>query len=218
MMIDNKANGTPKWVRKLLIPAMIGGVAGFATSYAMLSFLDSETVGGLDESATIAALVGLLYAVVGFGMVVGVANPKLGQRFLNVEDADELREQRRMLGLSSFAMLLWGAGLIVLALAGPDGAISPAVGLVIGGGGMVSGSALSIAIHRSCDELMRAINIEAGALSYTLVLLVAGLWAIFAHLGYTRPPAPLDLLSLLYAIVLVASFIVVGRRGLLAPR
>jgi len=217
-MIEDKSPGLPRWVRKLVIPAGIGAVAGFAASAAMMHFLDSEAVGGLSESGTIAALIGVVYALIGAGMAVGVANPRLGARFLNVEDADELREQKRMLGLSGVAMFLWGVSLIVIAMAAPAGPVPAAVALVIGGGGIVAGSIISIAVHRACDELMRAINLEAGALSYGLVMLVAGTWAMLAHLGYTTGPAPLDLLSLFYALVLLASFIVVGRRGMLMPR
>ncbi|MFO6445778.1 hypothetical protein ACLBKU_01415 [Erythrobacter sp. NE805] len=218
MTIEDKTPGTPKWVRKLLIPGLIGAVAGFAASTGTLAFLDSGAVGGIGESATVAVLVGMLYALIGLGMGVGVANPRIGARFLNVEDEDELREQKRMLGLSGLAMLLWGAALIALALAAPGGPVPAAVALAIGAGGLVSGSLLSVAVYRACDELMRAVNLEAGALSYGLVLLVAGGWAMLAHLGYAAAPAPLDLLTLLYVLVLLASFIVVGRRGMLAPR
>lgn len=218
MMIEDKSPGLPRWVRKLAIPAGIGAVAGYAASAAMMQFLDSEAVGGLSKSGTIAALVGVIYALIGAGMAVGVASPRLGARFLNVEDADELREQKRMLGLSGVAMFLWGVSLIVIALAAPAGPVPATVALVIGGGGIVAGSIISVAVHRACDELMRAINLEAGALSYGLLMLVAGTWAMLAHLGYTAGPAPLDLLSLFYALVLLASFIVVGRRGMLMPR
>lgn len=218
MMIEDKSPGTPRWVRKLLIPALIGGVAGFAASAGMMNFLDSQAVGGLSESATIAALVGLVYALIGLGLAIGVASPQLGARFLNVEDADELREQKWMLGLSGVAMFLWGVSLIGLALAAPDGPVPNLVALVIGAGGLVAGSLLSVGVHRACDELMRAINLEAGSLSFGLVLLVAGPWAMLAHLGYAAAPAPLDLLSLFYVLVLAASFITVGRRGMLAPR
>lgn len=218
MMIENNSAETPLWVRKLLIPAAIGGVVGFAAAAGMMHFLESETVGGLGKSATVAALVGVIYAVIGLGMSMGVANPQLGARFLNVEDADELREQKRMLGLSGVAMLLWGVSLIALALAAPDGPLPAGVALAIGVGGLVAGSLLSVAVHRASDELMRAINLEAGALSYGLVMLIAGTWAMLAHLGYAAAPAPLDLLSLFYVLVLVASFITVGRRGMLAPR
>ena len=218
MMIEDKSPGTPRWVRKLLIPALIGGVAGFAASAGMMNFLDSQAVGGLSESAMIAALVGLVYALIGLGVAIGVASPQLGARFLNVEDAEELREQKRMLGLSGVATFLWGVSLIGLALAAPDGPVPTVVALVIGAGGTVTGSLLSVGVHRACDELMRAINLEAGSLSFGLVLLVAGTWAMLAHLGYAAAPAPLDLLSLFYVLVLAASFITAGRRGMLAPR
>lgn len=36
--------------------------------------------------------------------------------------------------------------------------------------------------------------------------------------GYAVPPAPLDLLTLFHVLVLLASFIATGRRGMLAPR
>jgi hypothetical protein len=218
MMIEDKPAATPRWFRKLLVPGAIGGIAGFAASAAMMRFIDSEAVGGLSESATIASLVGMLYAVIGLGIAIGVANPRLGSRFLNVEDAEELHEQKRMLGLSGISMLLWGGSLIALALAAPDGPLPSVAALVIGGCGLLGGSLLSVLVHRACDELMRAVNLEAGALSYTLALLVVGLWAIAAHLGYVTAPAPLDLLTLFYGLVLLASFVVVGRRGMLAPR
>lgn len=222
MMIEDKSpatpSGMPKWVRKLLIPMLIGAVAGFAASAALFELLESDLVGGLSESATIAALVGMLYAVISLGIIVGVASPRLGARFLNVEDADELREQKRILNFSGGAMLLWGVALMALALAAPEGPLPKTAALVIGVSGLALGTVLSIPAYRLSDELMRAVNLEAGALAYGLVVLVVGLWAMLAHLGYAGAPAPLDLLSLFYVLMLLASFIVIGRRGMLVPR
>ena len=65
---------------------------------------------------------------------------------------------------------------------------------------------------------MLAMNLEAGALSYGLVFVTVGGWAMGAHLGYVAGPEPLDLLTLFYVLVLLATFIVVGRRGMLMPR
>lgn len=217
-MTDNQTSTMPRWVRKLLIPASIGGVAGFAASAGMLRLIDSSAVGGLGTSATIAALIGVLYAVIGVGIVVGTASPKMGARFLNVEDAEELREQKKMLILSGASMLLWGIALLALALAAPDGPVPQQLALAVAGSGLVIGIALSVQVYRVSDELMAAVNLEAGALSYGLVSLVVGLWAMCAHLGYAAAPAPLDLLSLFYVLVLAASFIAVGRRGMLSLR
>ena len=218
MMTEDKTPPATPWLRKLVIPALIGGVAGFSASFAMMRFIDTDAVGGLDGSATIAALVGVLYVVIAVGILIGTANPGLGARFLNVEDADELREQKQMLLWSGGAMLLWGAALLALALAAPAGPLPQNMALVIGAGGLLAGSVLSVLVYRASDELMLAVNLEAGALSYGLVLLVVGMWALLAHLGFVTGPQPLDLLTLLYVLVLVASFIAIGRRGMLAIR
>ena len=218
MTSENQTSQTSRIVRKLVLPALIGGVAGFAASAAMMGFIESSAVGGLGQSATIAALVGVLYCVIGFGIVVGTASPGLGAKFLNVEDADELREQKKMMVLSGTSMLLWGLSLLALALAAPDGPVPQSAALVVGGGGLVIGIGLSVLVYRASDELMAAVNLEAGALSYGIVSLVVGLWAMLAHLGFAAAPAPLDLLTLFYVLVLVASFIAVGRRGMLNIR
>jgi hypothetical protein len=112
-------------------------------------------------------------------------------------------------------MLLWGVSLLALALAAPDGPVPQAAALAVGGGGLVIGIALSVLVYRASDELMAAVNLEAGALGYGIASLVVGLWAMLAHLGYAAAPAPLDLLTLFYVLALVASFIAVGRRGML---
>lgn len=218
MTSEDETPAAPRWVRKLLIPALIGGVAGFAASAGMMRFIGSEAVGGLEKSATVAAIVAVLYLVIGLGVALGTASPALGARFLNVEDVDELREQQKVLSLSSVAMVLWGAALLALALAAPDGPLPQTLALVIAAGGMVVGTALSVLVYRASDELMLAINLEGGALSYGLVFVLVGGWAILAHLGYVAGPGPLDLLSMFYVLVLAASFIAVGRRGMLTVR
>lgn len=218
MMTEQKSPIVPRWVKKILIPALLGGVVGYAAAATALNFIDHEPVGGLGKSTTFATLVGVLYVVFGLTVGLGTLSPKVGARFLNVEDADELREQKRVLTSSGTAMVLWGLGLIGLALAAPDGPLPQGAALALGAGGLVIGTVLAIPSYRLSDELMRAVNLEAGAISYMLVLLVVGGWAMLAHLGYAAAPQPLDLLTLFYVLVLLASFIATGRRGMLTPR
>ena len=59
---------------------------------------------------------------------------------------------------------------------------------------------------------------ETGNVAYYLILLVGGGWAILAHLDFAPPPAPLDWLTMLFGLALVASFVASGRRGMLVPR
>jgi hypothetical protein len=205
-------------IRKIIIPALVGGVVGFAASAGMMRFVDSDAVGGLDKSATIAALVGVLYAVIGFGILIGTARPGMGARFLNVEDADELREQQRTLLHSGTAMLVWGIALAVLALAAPDGPVPQTLALGVAATGMAIGVGMSVLVQRECDELMRAVNLEGAAITNALLFVVLGTWAMLAHLGHVAAPAPLDLLTLFYVLLLLASFIAVGRRGMLTIR
>jgi hypothetical protein len=205
-------------LHKVVIPALTGAVAGFVAVFVLMRFIDSDMVGGLATSAKIAATVGVLYCVIGTGVLLGASNPRLGARFLNVEDADELHEQQRVLVLSGGAMALWGVALVVLALAAPDGPIPQGLALIVAAGGLLFGTALSYLTYRYCDELMLAINLEAGAITFGLVMLVLGMWAVLAHLGFAPAPQPLDLLTSLHVLVLLASFIAVGRRGMLAVR
>ena len=115
-------------------------------------------------------------------------------------------------------MTLWGVSLFALALAAPEGPVPQTAALVAAVAGLAIGGVLSVWAHRASDELMRAINLEAGSLSYGLVVLVGGGWALLAHLSFADAPVPLDWVSLFYVLVLLASFIVVGRRGMLKPR
>lgn len=218
MMTEQQSPRPFPWMRKLVIPALIGGVAGVAASYAMLRYIDSAAVGGLGLSATLAALVAVLYCVIAVGIMAGAANPRAGARFLNVEDADDLREQARVLLYSAAAMLLWGIALLALALAAPDGPLPQSAALVVAAGGLVIGSVISVVVYRASDELMLAVNLEGGAISSALMFAVVGTWAMLAHLGYVAAPLPLDLLTLFYVLLLAASFIAAGRRGMLMTK
>lgn len=218
MMSKTDTPRSISWLRKLVIPGLAGAVAGFAASYVLFSTIDAPLVGGLGTSETIAAVVGMLYGLIALAVLFGALNPQMGARFLNVEDADELREQRRALILSGVAMALWGAALIALALAAPDGPVPQQVALVIGIVGLAGGVVVAIRLNPLLDELMRAVNLETGALSYHLVLLLVGGWALLAHLGYVAGPQPIDLLSSFYVLVLLASFVVVGKRGMIRLR
>jgi len=216
-MIEDKTPGTSVGMRTILLRMALGGVVGYCAAAGML-YLIKGPLGGLGKSETIAALVAVIYAVNGLAVSLGTASPSIGARFLNVEDAEELREQKKVLMLSGVSMVLWGIGLFALSLGAPGGPLAQTVALALGTGGLLIGTLLSIPAYRASDELMRAISLEAGALSFGLVMLIGGGWAMLAHLGYTAAPAPIDWLSLFYALILIASFIAVGRRGMLGPR
>lgn len=206
-----------RW-KKTLFALGLGGVVGFLVAFVTLNVMDAEALPELGESVEVAVLVGLIYIVTALAVTVGILSPKAGARFLNVEDAEELEEQRSMLILSAIGMGAAGAALVVVALGGSAGLIDPTVALIVYAVLAVIAVWVSLKSWKLQDELMRAIGSESGALTFYLVVAVGGTWALLAHLGFTAAPQALDWLSMFWGLLLLACFIVIGKRGMLVMR
>lgn len=202
-------------VRRLALPLSAGGLSGFLAAMAFLKLTDFATADGLGASREIAGLVGVIYILTGLVVALGAARPGVGAKLLNVEDADELREGKRMLVPSSVAMVLLGGALILLALAGPLGPLAP--GLSVGGAVLMLAIAtwLGTIAQRLTDEMQRDLNRDATASAFSLLLLIGGGWAMLAHTGFVTGPAPLDWLTMFSVVLLLATFWQAGRRGLM---
>lgn len=204
--------------RKMVLGMVLGGLAGFFGSLGLLQLIDSGALGVLDRSREIAALVGALYVICGLMVGLGLLSPKMGAQVLNVEDAEELREQAAVLRYSVFGMVALGAVLLVLAFAAPAGPIpqTSALGIVVALTGLSWFT--SWRQMRLVDELVRSMSSEGTSLAFYLLFLIGGGWSIAAHLGYLTGPAPLDWITMFAGLLLLAVFWVAGRRGMLAPR
>lgn len=211
----------PKW-RKLALQLaaglLFGGLVGFGVGHLAGSYFDNKGLENVPLSVEIAGLVAVIYLLMAVIVLAGSLNPAMGAKLLNVEDEDEVTELRTQLLNSGLAMALWGAALMALALAAPVGPLVSSVALTIAAFGLLAGTWFAWKTYRAADELMSAMNLEAGALTYGLVLVVLGGWGMLAHLGFVGGPQPLDLLTTCYVLVVLATFIVVGRRGMLMPR
>ena len=208
----------PSKARKMAVSAAVGAVVGALAMIGFIRLSDSGALGDSGPSEQVAAIVGGVYVLIAAQIGVGLAVPGIGTRFLNFEDADELREQRRMLALAAAAMAAMGGALVVLALAGSGGIVAPTAGLTMALVLVALAGLLTIAQWRQMDELMRGMSQECGNLSFYLVMLLGGGWAMLAHLGLATAPAPLDWLTMFLGLTLVAAFLAVGRRGMLMPR
>ncbi len=206
-----------KW-RKIAVSAAVGAVVGALGMIGFFRLHDSGALGASGPSEQVAAIIGGLYVLIAAQIGVGLAVPGIGTRFLNFEDADEVREQRRMLTLAAAAMAAMGGALVVLALAAPGGIVAPTAALTIALVLIALAGLLTLAQWRQMDELMRGMSQECGNLSFYLVMLIGGGWAMLAHLGRATAPAPLDWLTMFLGLALVAAFIAVARRGMLMPR
>lgn len=212
---------TPKWrklVLQLVIGFTLGGLAGFGGANLVDEVLVAGGLEAISLSTGAALFVGSIYLLMGIFVLAGLINPKLGAKVLNVEDAEEIAEQKAMFVNSGAALALWGAALAALALAAPVGPLGTPAALLLATGGLLAGIWFGWQAYRLSDELWLALNFESAALSYSLVFAVLGGWGMLAHLGYVAGPQPLDLLTACYVLVLVASYIVIGKRGMLKVR
>lgn len=203
-----------RW-RKLGASLLIGALAGFAGASLLGESIRAGALGTLGISQVAALGVAMVYLLMGLAVALGAAAPRVGSAFLNVEDADELREERASILPSGISCVAIAAGLAALALSGPAGLVSPAAALAVFGGTLLVATWLSLSVMRRADELMRRLMSDGAATSFYLAFFVLGGWAVLAHLGFAAGPAMLDVVSVLYALTLVGSFWVIGRRGML---
>ena len=215
---EHEASERRRKLKKTALALAIGGVAGFAGAMGMMHLMEMEALAESGPSVEIAALVGMLYALIGFAIGVGLLSPKAGAAYLNVEDADEIEEQRGILTYSALAMVVAGIALVVVALAGEGGLIDPAVAAGVYVISTVIAVWASLRSGKHQDELMRAMGRETASTAYYLIVLVGGTWALLAHLQYIAAPAPLDWLTMFWVLMLLAAFIVVGKRGMMTLR
>lgn len=208
----------PNKTRKTVLSLVFGGLVGFLGATGVIALVEAGSFGTPDASQVIALLVALIYLLTGLMAALGVAAPRMGAKFLNVEDEDELLEQKQVLAASGWGMVALGLMLALIALGGPGGVLDSHVALV---GAVLLGAIgtwLSMRSVKLADELMRATMNEAAATAYYFVFVVIGGWAMVSYLGYVPVPSMLDLLTLFWALVLVAAFWAAGRRGMLKQR
>ncbi|MEM8725806.1 MAG: hypothetical protein AAGE86_09835 [Pseudomonadota bacterium] len=217
-MTQAKEKSEIPFMRKLVIPLIAGGLIGFISSFAITYNMDGWFSEAASLSRQIAAVVGGLYMVIAIGVGVGAASPSLGEKYLNTEDAEEILEMRNVLLNSGAGMALWGAGLILLAFAAPEGPVPTMIALIGSAAMFTVGTWLGWRAHKASDELLVTVNMEATVWAYVATIVIGGGCMVGAHLQLMPALAPLDWLTLIYVVGLAASFISAGRRGMLKPK
>jgi hypothetical protein len=201
--------------RKLIFQLVFGGLIGGLAGYFGLGSLDLETMAA---DQVIVSGVGLIYLLMGLVVGFGLAAPKLGSNILNVEDADEIRDQRRILTGSSICRVALGVALIVLPMAGPGSQMSPLVGFGSLLAALVILTVISIRDWKYYDEMMLQLSRDAGNLAFATIGGVLLIWASAAWLELVSAPTPLELVAIISGGYLLAIFAASARRGLLRPR
>ena len=205
--------------KKTVFSALVGAAIGAGSVALVIWLAGANFLGAMGSSRVALAGVGLIYFIVSGFLLFGVAVPGVGAKVLNVADAEELVEERGDLVLSGLTMAAFGIVLILLALASaPDfalGPISPAVAgaallLLIALGGYASWY-----WRDRFDELNNQLGLEGAAWAFVLSWLVLTLWAAADFLGYGARLTPLDVVSVVSAMLLLGSFVAIGLRGMM---
>jgi hypothetical protein len=211
------ASGTKNKARIFIMRMVAGMVVGAAASFGFLTAFGEPLKAVDDPGVMLAIMAGLIYLLIGLMVWIGMAAPTVGAHFLNVEDADELREETPKLRSGVIVLLLIGVFLMTLAVASA-GMIAPAVALGISAGclaGVVAAGWHGASRH---DEMSKRMGEEVASATLQVTLLGLGAWAALAQLGYIAWVGPLALISVLAMLPLLVSFIVVGKKGMLMPR
>ncbi|GGD57048.1 hypothetical protein GRI62_02395 [Erythrobacter arachoides] len=216
--ITAQAADRKRRLKKTVFAVSLGGVVGFVGAMAGMELAETGALGEFDASREIALLVGLFYVLIALIILAGIAVPRAGATFLNVEDAEEIQEQRPMLTLSGIGTAVAGAALIVVALGGANGVLDPLMAVAAYAILGIVAVVVSLRSMKLQDELMVAMGRQAGATAFYLVALVGGTWAVLAHLGFVTGPTPLDWLTMIWALMLLAAFIVVAKKGMMVMR
>jgi hypothetical protein len=209
---------TPRSLRNfVLINVVFLGMLALAV-WGYHALVDGSLPGAMDLSAKVALVLGLTLAGLALLSLAVVGAAHLPGSFLTDEQAEDTRDRRRVTLYSAAWMAAMGLTLALLSLAGPGGPVSPATALA--GSAVLLGiaTAADFAIRPLLDELWQALSRESGNAAFQIVFFLGGGWAILAHLGYVRAPAPLDLVTLFIAVSLIAGTVAVGRRGLFRSR
>ncbi|WP_432769305.1 MAG: hypothetical protein HEQ22_00780 [Sphingopyxis sp.] len=207
--------------RKTLLAMGVGAIAGGAGMMLLLTMFDRAALPDPDPSRIATAGIGLIYALMGVAVGLGVLAPRAGARILNVEDADELREQRAILLANAVGCIAMGAALMLLGVAAGAGAPlalgQPLVfALLIAA--LIVASVAGVWCWPRYDELMRSMAGEGAAAGGYLIFFALVLWGGAAATGLAALPGALDLLSIAFGFMLIGCFVAVGRRGMLEMR
>ena len=196
-----------------------GFVVGAGGAILVLTLLGKERLNFDDPAMVLAVVAGLSYGIMGLFVGFGALAPRAGAHFLNVEDEEEIREERRNLGPSAAASILVGIFLLLLAFSSTVSAAIGTQGLALVAGALVAALVLiTVAMKGTTDELIRQISLESSALTLHISLVVLAGWALLHQIGYVGWVSPLGLVAGLAMLELAVIFGIAAKKGLMAPR
>lgn len=211
------ADNGRKW-KKAMLSGLAGAVFGAGTVALMMWLAGDGLLEAMGPSRVILAGVGLIYLLVTMMIGFGLAAPRAGAKLLNVDDAEELVDDRPKLLGSALYMGLAGLTLILISLAqAPGFANGPIVpGIAVAALAiLLIASILSFRWLRVYDEFDRQLGIEGGSWAFLIACAILLPWGMLDALGWAVPLSSIDVISVLAASLIGGSFAAVGARGMM---
>ena len=205
-------------LRTMLMRTMVGAIFGAGSAALILLLLRGSGVDLRDPGVVLTLMAGLCYLLMGFIVAVGAMVPRTGALILNVEDEEELREERPTLAPGGVSSVLLGLFLLSLLAFHEAASIGRELVLAIAAAFLSGSVVFGVVSHKRSDELTRQISLEASALALQVIALVFGGWAALAWLGYVGWISPLAFLGSYALIHLAAVFAIITQRGMMMPR
>lgn len=203
---------------KVALSAGVGFLVGVAGVSAAAWLGGGDLIDSMGGSRVALAGIGLVYILIAAMTGFGVVAPQAGAKLLNVEDPEELVEERAKLGRSALYMMIAGITLVLIALARApgfaDGPVAPAVAM-IAVGCLLLFSIFTYRWMRLFDELDWQIGIEGGSWAFMIAFAILLPWSAIGTFGWSAAPTPIDMLTILASSLIGGSFIVAAKRGLM---
>jgi O-antigen/teichoic acid export membrane protein len=192
-----------------------GAAVGAAVTLAFLELVGPR-LDKNDPGTMLALVTGLCYALMGVMVGLGTLFPSGGAQYLNVENAEELRDESPLLKIGTLIFLLVGAFFLILAISG--GSSTPGSGLPVYAAAacLVGIVAVGIVTRKRTEEMMRQMSLEASSLTLQIVLVLLACAALVPNsVGELTPLAIVSGIALLH---LIALFVAIARKGMLTRR
>ena len=207
--IDPKPKSRAKTAFQLVFGALVGGIAMLLA----LRGFDALSERDISPEAYVGLFAGVVFIVIGAMVGLGTLFPRAGQHLLEVESAEELRDERRTLGWGAAMMVavgLWPAALVL----GGAGVIDPTMALVVCIVIFALVTLVGLFVKFDTDELNDAVVRDSGMYTFYAIAGLFGGWASLAHLDVVPPFSMLGFvagsLALWLAMIMLAAF----KRGL----
>ncbi len=198
-----------------------GAIFGFTITSAFNFFFGDrlDSLPALSGDAILLNFIGFIYALMGVVCGLGLILPKkMAVQMLNIEDEEELDEQRRILTGSSVIMLAIGISLCLLALSGDSAIISPEIAFSAIIISTLAAIFITVKDWKHYDELLRQMSLEATYLSFSITAMILWIWCSAAWIGWMSLPSPLIIISLISGFYIISIFIICARKGLLIKK